>query len=58
MPYELDESAGWGLNVDDLRVQLSMAREHGLSVRGMVVINPGTPTGQCLALQNQEDILK
>lgn len=27
-------------------------------VRGMVVINPGNPTGQCLSKANQEDILK
>ena len=54
----LDESAGWGLDVDNLKQQLDAAREEGLCVRAMVVINPGNPTGQCLTLKNQEDILK
>ena len=58
MPYLLDEVAGWGLDVNHLRDQLNEAREKGLCVRGMVVINPGNPTGQCLTLKNQEDILK
>ena len=58
VPYLLDESAGWGLDVDNLKQQLDAAREEGLCVRAMVVINPGNPTGQCLTLKNQEDILK
>ena len=58
VPYLLDEAAGWGLDVNHLREQLMAAREQGLCVRGLVVINPGNPTGQCLSLQNQEDILK
>ena len=58
VPYLLDENAGWGLDVHHLRKQLLEAREQGLCVRGLVVINPGHPTGQCLSLQNQEDILR
>ncbi|GAX86501.1 hypothetical protein CEUSTIGMA_g13909.t1 [Chlamydomonas eustigma] len=57
VPYMLNESCGWSLDVQHLRQQLHTAREQGLCVRGMVVINPGNPTGQCLSLQNQEDIL-
>lgn len=45
VPYLLDEAAGWGLNVEHLREQLHKARESGLCVRAMVVINPGNPTG-------------
>ena len=58
VPYLLDESSGWGLDVDNLKQQIHKAREQGFSVRGMVVINPGNPTGQCLSYKNQEDILK
>jgi hypothetical protein len=49
VPYELDEAAGWGLNTAALQQQLAAARTRGLCVRGLVVINPGNPTGQCLS---------
>ncbi|KIZ01751.1 alanine transaminase [Monoraphidium neglectum] len=58
VPYELDEAAGWGLNTAALQQQLAAARTRGLCVRGLVVINPGNPTGQCLSLENQEEIVK
>eukprot|EP00197_Chlamydomonas_leiostraca_P004497 CAMPEP_0202860566 /NCGR_PEP_ID=MMETSP1391-20130828/2221_1 /ASSEMBLY_ACC=CAM_ASM_000867 /TAXON_ID=1034604 /ORGANISM="Chlamydomonas leiostraca, Strain SAG 11-49" /LENGTH=503 /DNA_ID=CAMNT_0049539759 /DNA_START=129 /DNA_END=1640 /DNA_ORIENTATION=- len=56
--YLLDESRGWGLDVAHLKAQLAAARAQGTIVRGMVVINPGNPTGQCLSYANQEDILR
>lgn len=43
--------------MEHLRQQLHQARQQGLVVRGLVVINPGNPTGQCLTRKNQEDIL-
>jgi hypothetical protein len=49
VPYELDEASGWGLDVAHLQSQLAAARTRGLCVRGLVVINPGNPTGQCLS---------
>mmetsp|Transcript_18252 Transcript_18252/g.39287 ORF Transcript_18252/g.39287 Transcript_18252/m.39287 type:complete len:505 (+) Transcript_18252:254-1768(+) len=58
VPYLLDEGAGWGLDVAALRDNLHKARSEGLCVRGMVVINPGNPTGQCLSYRNQEDVLR
>ncbi|KAF8060624.1 ALAAT2 [Scenedesmus sp. PABB004] len=57
VPYELDEAAGWGLNVDHLKAQLAAAAARGLCVRGLVVINPGNPTGQCLDEANMEAIV-
>ncbi|KAG2484750.1 hypothetical protein HYH03_016497 [Edaphochlamys debaryana] len=57
MPYLLDEGAGWGLDVAHLKAQLAKARDQGLCVRAMVVINPGNPTGQCLSYQNMRDVL-
>lgn len=57
VPYELDEDAGWGLNMAHLSAQLSAARARGLCVRGLVVINPGNPTGQCLSKANQQDVV-
>jgi len=58
VPYLLDETKGWALNIDNLKSQLAAARATGTVVRGMVIINPGNPTGQCLTTANQEDILR
>lgn len=52
VPYELDEATGWSLDVAQMAAALAAAREKGLLVRGLVVINPGNPTGQCLSRQN------
>lgn len=58
VPYYLDESTGWGLKTSDLKDQLEDARSKGIDVRALVVINPGNPTGQVLAEENQYDIVK
>ncbi|KAL5211131.1 hypothetical protein ABZP36_006754 [Zizania latifolia] len=46
VPYYLDESSGWGLEISELKKQLEDARSKGIAVRALVVINPGNPTGQ------------
>lgn len=58
VPYLLNEGQGWGLDTENLNAELQKARAQGLCVRGMVVINPGNPTGQCLSYKNQEDVLR
>ncbi|KFK41654.1 hypothetical protein AALP_AA2G155600 [Arabis alpina] len=58
VPYYLDEATGWGLEISDLKKQLDEARAKGITVRALVVINPGNPTGQVLAEENQRDIAK
>ncbi|KXG38639.1 alanine aminotransferase 2 isoform X2 [Sorghum bicolor] len=58
VPYYLDEKTGWGLEISDLKKQLEDARSKGIDVRALVVINPGNPTGQVLAEDNQYDIVK
>ncbi|GAA5995362.1 uncharacterized protein JCM10292_005125 [Rhodotorula paludigena] len=58
VPYFLDESADWGLDVADLKKNLAKARHDGTNVKAMVVINPGNPTGNCLTKQNMEDIIR
>lgn len=57
VPYYLDESSNWGLDVNDLRQSVAQARSQGISVRAMVIINPGNPTGQCLSEANLREIL-
>lgn len=49
---------GWGLDVANLQEQVTSAQRAGLCVRGLVVINPGNPTGQCLNKANQEGIVQ
>ncbi|KAL0760175.1 hypothetical protein Bca101_076325 [Brassica carinata] len=58
VPYYLDESENWGLDVNNLRQSVSQARSQGISVRAMVIINPGNPTGQCLSEANLREILR
>ncbi|XP_020578568.1 alanine aminotransferase 2-like [Phalaenopsis equestris] len=58
VPYYLDEETGWGLEISDLKKQLEDARSKGITVRALVVINPGNPTGQVLAEENQRQIIE
>ncbi|KAM3569596.1 hypothetical protein VYU27_008304, partial [Nannochloropsis oceanica] len=58
VPYYLREDDGWTLEAADLRAALSKARGRGVVVRGLVVINPGNPTGQLLTRANMEEIIK
>ncbi|ONK75158.1 uncharacterized protein A4U43_C03F13960 [Asparagus officinalis] len=56
--YYLDEATGWGLEISELKKQLEDARSKGITVRALVVINPGNPTGQVLAEENQRQIVE
>ncbi|CAN6288306.1 unnamed protein product [Urochloa humidicola] len=58
VPYYLDESRGWGVRMSDLKKQLDGARSMGVNVRGLVVINPGNPTGHVLTDENQREIVE
>ncbi|RCV42884.1 hypothetical protein SETIT_9G251100v2 [Setaria italica] len=58
VPYYLDESRGWGVRMSDLKKQLDGARSKGVNVRGLVVINPGNPTGHVLVEENQREIVE
>ncbi|XP_024530002.1 alanine aminotransferase 2 [Selaginella moellendorffii] len=58
VPYYLNESAGWGLEVQELQQQIQKARGSGINVRALVVINPGNPTGQVLSEENQKKIIQ
>ncbi|CAH2037195.1 unnamed protein product [Thlaspi arvense] len=58
VPYYLDEASGWGLEISELKKQLEEARSKGITVRALAVINPGNPTGQVLAEENQRDIVE
>ncbi|KFA65686.1 hypothetical protein S40285_04821 [Stachybotrys chlorohalonatus IBT 40285] len=53
VPYYLDESKGWGTDVEAVRNAYEKATANGTDVRCIVVINPGNPTGASLP---EEDI--
>lgn len=57
VPYYLEETANWGLDVNNLHSSVAAARSKGIIVRAMVIINPGNPTGQCLSEANLKEIL-
>ncbi|XP_052477670.1 alanine aminotransferase 1, mitochondrial, partial [Gossypium raimondii] len=58
VPYYLDEATGWGLEVSELKKQMQEAKSNGITVRALVVINPGNPIGQVLAEENQKAIVE
>lgn len=55
--YYLDESKGWGLDVEELQRAVDEAKEVSFP-RAIVVINPGNPTGQVLSRKNIEEIIQ
>ncbi|CAM6105648.1 unnamed protein product [Calypogeia fissa] len=58
VPYYLDESSNWGLDVSDMKANVAAARKKGITVRGLVFINPGNPTGQCLTAENLRELIE
>ncbi|CAN6452913.1 unnamed protein product [Victoria cruziana] len=58
VPYYLEESANWSLDIKNLYQSITEARRRGITVRAMVIINPGNPTGQCLSEANLREILE
>ena len=55
--YFLDEESGWALDRDLLESSLEEARGRGLSVKAIVVINPGNPTGAVLAEETVGEVV-
>jgi alanine transaminase len=48
VPYYLDESTGWGTDLNAIRTAYEKAKADGVDVRCIVIINPGNPTGASL----------
>jgi len=55
--YPLEEGTGWSLSRAALERACERARARGVRVRGIVVINPGNPTGAVLDEKNVEMVL-
>ncbi|KAL4420157.1 hypothetical protein ABPG77_008293 [Micractinium sp. CCAP 211/92] len=58
LPYNLKEQTGWSMDFNEITRSVNDARNRGACVRGMVFINPGNPTGQCLTEDNLRDLVK
>jgi len=58
LPYYLDEETNWTLNIDDVQKQIDKSVNDGITVRAIVVINPGNPTGQVMDRPYLEQIAK
>ena len=43
--YYLDEEKDWGLNMEELELRVKEAEAKNIRLKGMVIINPGNPTG-------------
>lgn len=58
VPYYLQESSAWGLDIEEVRRGVAEARAEGTELKAMVVINPGNPTGNCLSQKDMSDIIR
>ena len=56
--YHLDESLGWGLDLDEMEQAVADAAERGVVTRALVVINPGNPTGQVLSETEMRQLIQ
>jgi alanine transaminase len=56
--YYPDEESGWTFDQRLLEESLNKARKNGVNVKGIVVINPGNPTGAMLGEQSIREVIK
>ena len=56
--YHPDEEAGWALHRDCLERPLQQAQQRGLTVKAIVVINPGNPTGAVLDEASMREVVQ
>ena len=57
-PYYLNEERGWQLDHEELERSISSARKAGKTVKAIVVINPGNPTGAIFSEETIQKILE
>ena len=57
-PYYLNEERGWQLDYEELERSIDAARKTGKTVKAIVVINPGNPTGAIFSEETIQKILE
>ncbi|KAL7754456.1 alanine transaminase [Sorochytrium milnesiophthora] len=55
--YYLDEEDDWSLNAKEVLRSLREARDKGIDVRALCIINPGNPTGNIMSRKNMEEVI-
>ncbi|MGB2986812.1 MAG: aminotransferase class I/II-fold pyridoxal phosphate-dependent enzyme [Phycisphaerae bacterium] len=55
--YYPDEDTGWTLDRSTLEESITEARHRGVTVKGIVAINPANPTGAILPEQSVKDVI-
>ncbi|MCD6400738.1 MAG: aminotransferase class I/II-fold pyridoxal phosphate-dependent enzyme [Anaerolineales bacterium] len=55
--YYLDEEKGWTFDRDLLEEAFRKAVNNGVNIKGIVVINPGNPTGAILDEQHVDEVI-
>ncbi|KYK54909.1 Pyridoxal phosphate-dependent transferase, major domain protein [Drechmeria coniospora] len=58
VPYNLDESKAWGTDLETIKKSHQKAKDAGVDVRCIVIINPGNPTGASLAEEDVRAVLE
>ena len=58
VPYYLNEESNWSTDVNGMREALKEAKQKGIDVRAVVVINPGNPTGGSLVADDIRSVLE
>lgn len=57
MPYHLDEANNWDCSIDSINNSYNNAKKQNIDVRGIVVINPGNPTGQVMSEKSMRNVI-
>lgn len=58
VPYYLEESKGWGTDVEAIKAAHKKAVDAGTDVRAIVIINPGNPTGSSLSEEDVKAVIE
>ena len=58
VPYFLQESTQWSLELKELQNSYDSAKAKGTDVRAIVVINPGNPTGSVMDINQMKNVVK
>lgn len=56
--YYPDEERGWAFDQEMLEESITNARRNGIHVKGIVVINPGNPTGAVLSEESIKAVIQ
>ncbi|KAI5780299.1 alanine aminotransferase [Peziza echinospora] len=57
VPYYLNEASQWSTDLDHIRDEIKLARDSGIDVKCIVIINPGNPTGSSLQVEDIRAII-